>query len=560
MFLLFFGFFVNLLLLTTPIFMMQIFDRVLSSGRLETLVFLALIAALALLVLGALEMVRARLLHRVGSWLDRQLSPKILAASVQGALAGQVTSAQGLRNVATIKGFFGGNAFLDLIWVPFFIAAVWLIHPWLGWGVAAFALVILVIAYINELATRQAIKAGNASQINAHTYAEQSLRNADVIHAMGMMAAFRRQWTGLSNSALDHHHLANDRGATLSGISRFVRLLAQIFALGLGAYFVLGGELTVGGMIAASILSARALAPVELSINAWKSFVNVRSATHRIKSLLALDGTNDNVMELPAPKGVVRVEDMSYAVPGQERPILQKVNLAIEPGELVGLVGASASGKTTLCRSLVGSISPTEGFVRLDGAEITRWPSEQIGPHIGYLPQDIKLFAGSVQANITRLDQDSDSKRILEASRLAGVHETILRLPEGYDTEIGPSGARLSGGQRQRIGLERALYGRPRLLVLDEPNSNLDREGEECLAHALLNAREWGATIIVVSHKPALINLADKIAVMKQGRLTHFGPRDELLSLIGVPSVVNQRNLRQKVNSVARLGPGANRS
>ena len=537
--LLFFGFFINLLVLTTPIFMMQVFDRVLSSGSVETLVFLGLIAGIAVLALGFLEIVRGYLLTRIGSWIEKMLSPFILRASVDGAMSGRVTSAQGLRDAATLRAFFGGESvrgLLDLIWTPAFIAAMWIIHPLVGWVSIVFCVLLIVFAVLNEFATRSRVRKASELQIAANGFAEHAIRNADVISAMGMMDAFQKCWADVSKSGWKNQSAASDRGGWFKGLSRFVRLLAQISTLGLGAYLVLAGEMTAGGMIAGSILSARALAPVEIAISSWKGLISARAAYGRLEVLLENEGPDGVAMELPAPKGHVSVEHLEFSFPNQEQPTLQDINMSVEPGQIIGIVGHSAGGKSTLCRLLIGSLKPTHGTIRLDGAEIHKWSPTQLGKHVGYLPQNIELFPGSVQLNIARMQKDIDPKLVIEASQSAGIHEMVLRLPQGYDTDIGPHGARLSGGQRQRIGLARALFGSPQLIVLDEPNSNLDWQGDESLSAALLAARDRGATIFVVSHKPALLGLTDKLAVLNQGKLQRFGESDEILSLVEAKS------------------------
>ncbi len=535
LFLLFFGFFINLLILTTPIFMMQVFDRVLSSGSIETLVFLGLIAGIAVLVLGLLEIVRGYLLARIGSWIEKMLSPFILRASVDGAMSGRVTSAQGLRDAATLRAFFGGESvrgLLDLIWTPAFIAAMWIIHPLVGWLSIVFCALLIIFAVLNEFATRSQVRKASEQQIAANGFAEHAIRNADVISAMGMMDAFQKCWADVSMRGWKNQCAASDRGGWFKGLSRFVRLLAQISTLGLGAYLVLAGEMTAGGMIAASILSARALAPVEIAISSWKGLVSARAAYDRIEDLMQNEDRDGASMELPPPEGHVCVEHLEFSFPNHEHTILEDINLSAEPGQIIGIVGHSAGGKSTLCRLLIGSLKPTSGTIRLDGAEIHKWSPAKLGKHVGYLPQNIELFPGSVQLNIARMQTETDPKSVIEASQLAGIHEMVLRLPDGYDTDIGSNGTKLSGGQRQRIGLARALFGNPKLIVLDEPNSNLDWQGDESLAKALLAARNRGATIFVVSHKPALLEITDKLAVLNQGTLQKFGESQEILSLV----------------------------
>lgn len=528
-----FSLFINLLVLTSPIYMMQMYDRVLASGRIETLIFLTLIAAVAVLVMGLLEMVRGRLLGRIGRWLEQKLAPDLIAVSMKGSLFGTSMGAQPLRDLASIRGIFGGaglNAVLDAPWVPIFLAIIWLMHPTLGTIAFLSALALFGIAVLNELISRRPLRQASQLAIANTQRADAAIRNADVIHAMGMLQGFLSSWQKKNEQVLDHQGTANDRNATLVGFSKSVRMLVQILILGSGCYLVIQAELTPGAMIAASILLGRALAPVEQSIGAWRNLVAARDAYDRLKTLFERIPPAEEVMRLPAPVGRLSCEQVMFLPRGREQAVLSGITFALEPGEALGVIGPSAAGKSSLCKILVGTWKPSSGRARLDGADVFAWPSEELGAYIGYLPQDVELFAGTVKHNIARLSSCPDAEAVVEAARIAGVHEMVLRLPKGYDTEIGEGGSLLSGGQRQRLGLARALFGKPRLIVLDEPNASLDNEGEDALVAAIQVAKAWGATVVLVAHQPRILKPVDKLLLLRDGKMVTFGPRDEVLS------------------------------
>jgi PrtD family type I secretion system ABC transporter len=528
-----FSFFINLLILTSPIYMMQMFDRVLSSGREETLLFLTIIAGFAVFVMGGLEMVRGRILGRIGRWLDRRLSPDLIASSMRGALYGASSTAQPLRDLNQIRTFVsspGINAVFDSPWVPIFIIVIWLLHPILGMLALGAAIVLFVTAVLNEYLSRRPLREAGTLSINSMQRADAAIRNADVFHAMGMLPGFLNSWSVQHERASDLQLTASDRNAALLGFSKFFRLFVQILILGAGAYLVLRAELSSGGMIAASILLGRALAPVEQAIGAWRGLIGARDAHERLRRLTERLPPKHDAMRLPVPTGRFSCEQVIYVPRGRDTPILQGVTFGINPGEALGIIGPSAAGKSTLCRIIVGSWQPTRGHARLDGADIFTWPSEHLGPFVGYLPQDVELFGGTVKDNIARLSPDPDPAAVVDAAKTAGVHDMILRFPKGYETEIGEGGSFLSGGQRQRVGLARALYNKPKLIVLDEPNASLDSEGEESLINAIMNAKAWGGTVILVAHQPRILRPVDKLLLLRDGRVDLFGPRDEVLS------------------------------
>ncbi|MGF1641376.1 MAG: type I secretion system permease/ATPase [Rhodospirillales bacterium] len=533
--------FINILLLVSPLYMMQTFDRVLGSGRVETLVLLTLIAGIAVLVMGLLFMVRGKILARISRWLERKLSTELIKASMRATLYGLPPSSQSLHDLGMLKSFLTGNGvntILDAPWVPIFLLVIWLLHPVLGLLGVGTAIVLLVIALLNEIASRKALRESSQMSIANMQKAGLAIRNADVFHAMGMLPGFLTQWSKRNDQGLDLYLKASDHNAAFLGISKFVRMFAQMLVLGVGAYLVLQSELTSGGMIAGSILLGRALAPVDQAIGAWKSMVAARDSYERLQKILDRIPEVEAHMPLPAPKGQLSCEQVIFVPPGRMEPVLQGIHFSLPAGEALGIIGPSAAGKSTLCKILIGTWQPTRGRARLDGADIFTWHSDQVGPYIGYLPQDVELFGGTVKDNIGRLLPDPDPDEVVEAAIIAGVHDMILRLPGGYETEIGEAGAFLSGGQRQRIGLARALYGKPKLIVLDEPNASLDAEGEEALIGAMDTAKGWGATVIIVAHQPRILRPVDKLLVLRDGRMEMFGPRDEVIAKLR-PKPVN---------------------
>ncbi len=528
-----FSLFINLLVLTSPIYMMQVYDRVLASGKIETLVMLTIIAGIAVLVLGLLEMVRGQILARLGRWLERKLAPDLIATSLRATFHGAAANAQALRDLGLVRAVLAGptvNTLFDAPWTPIFLAIIWLMHPLLGMLGVASALLLLGLAALNEYLSRRPLKEAGLLAIASVQHADQAVRNADAFQAMGMLPGFLAGWTRRNEHALALQVAAADRNAVLVGCSKFARIFVQILILGFGAYLVIGGELTSGGMIAASILLGRGLAPVEQAIGAGKQMVAGRDAAGRLNRLFERAPAPPPTMPLPAPSGRLACEQVGFTPRGAERPVLNGVTFALEPGDAVGIIGPSAAGKSTLCKILVGSWRPTQGHARLDGAELFTWPAEQLGPHIGYLPQDVELFGGSVRDNIARLAERPEPEAVIDAAMTAGVHDIILRLPKGYETEIGEGGSHLSGGQRQRIGLARALYRRPKLIVLDEPNASLDAEGEESLLAAMARAKGWGAAVVIVAHHPRILRAVDKLLLLRDGRAELFGPRDAVLA------------------------------
>ncbi|HYG89509.1 MAG TPA: type I secretion system permease/ATPase [Azospirillum sp.] len=542
-----FSLIINVLMLTSPLYMQQVYNRVLTTGRTETLMMLTGLAAVGLLLFGALDALRTALTVRIGCWLTDRLGPVLLASGVRARLMGDAAGSQPLRDLTQVQSFIstqGLTVFFDAPWVPFFILLIWLLHPSLGMLAVASASILLGLAILNEVLTHRQTLTANLTLITATQQAEATIRNAEVVRAMGMLPALIERWRETNGKALKATQQASERGAALVGLTKFTRFFVQVAILGLSAILVLRNELTAGDMIASSILLGRALAPVEVAMSAWRNLSATRIAYGRLKARLQAFPQEPERLRLPVPEGRIELASVTYTPPGAKEPVLRGLSFAIEPGEAVAVIGPSASGKSTLCRLLVGIAAPTSGEVRLDGSELRHWHADDLGRFIGYLPQDVELFTGSVRDNIGRMGA-ADDDAVVDAAQLAHAHEMIKRLREGYDTQIGNEGARLSGGQRQRIGLARAVYGDPRLVVLDEPNANLDQTGEAALAAAVEELKKRGSALVIVGHRPSTLAQADKILLMKDGRVELFGPRDEVLQRLrrvaassGKPDVV----------------------
>jgi PrtD family type I secretion system ABC transporter len=530
---------INMLMLAAPLYMMQLYDRVLSSRNIDTLVLLTIMAAGAILTMSLLDMIRGQAMVRLGGWIDRKVSPDLLTASIAQTLRrGETPSVQGLRDLGTFRTFLTGPAMfpiMDAPWTPIFLAVIFMLHPVLGWVATGGAMVLSALAVANELSTRKLLQMSGGASIMALQQAEAAARNADVIEAMGMMPALVRRWHERNSQHVTLQAMASHRSGAIGATSKFVRLLLQIGILGAGAYLAIQTEISPGAMIAASIIMGRALSPVEQAIGSWRSGIAARNAYGRIKTQLEEEPPRGERMRLPEPKGALNVEAVSYVHPSADEPVLRNISFALEPGESLGLIGPTAAGKTTLARLLVGNILPRAGHIRIDGADVAVWESEDRGKHVGYLPQDVELFAGTVRENIARMGECSP-EAVVAAARMAGVHELILGLPKGYDTEIGEGGAALSGGQRQRIGLARALFGSPRFVVLDEPNASLDHEGEAALLQALRDLKDRNVTVVVIAHRPTILQHVDKILVLRDGQVQHFGAPADV-----VPKVTGQQ-------------------
>ena len=526
----FFSMFVNILQLTFSVYMLQVYDKVLTSFNLSTLAVITIAAVICLVVLALLEWIRSRLLVRAGVAFDNMLSDTVLGLNLRSAAATPGgTSGQGnLRDVQQLRNFLGGNAvfaFFDLPWMPIYFTLIFVLHPALGWVAVGGGILVFILGVLTERLTRTRLE--NASRLNAMAsgFTGAALRNASIVRAMGMVGHVTARWRRINDAIISLQTRASHKAGLLRAVSKSLRTGLQVAIYAVGAYLTVMHESTAGVMIAASIVMGRALAPIDQAMATYKQSLDARASYRRLKELL--DGPpSPPSMDLPSPAGELTAENLFLTVNG--RPLIRGVSFRLPAGQSLAVIGPSAAGKSTLCKLLLSIWEPTAGKVRIDRADIHSWDSEKLGPHIGYLPQDVELFAGSVAENIARMG-DVDSQKVIAAAQMAGVHVMVLGLPKGYDTQIGEHGAALSGGQRQRIGLARALYGDPRLVVLDEPNSNLDEEGEQQLARAVLNLRQRKATVVLVTHKPSILNIVDNIIVMQEGQIALSGPRQAVL-------------------------------
>lgn len=528
-----FSCFINLLMLVPSFYMLQVYDRVVSTGSEPTLLMLTLIMVMLLASMGSLEWVRSRILVRVSNQLDIQLTDRLYDASFRLAVmsGGRRSSAQPLSDMTALRQFLTSNgllAFFDAPWIPIYLAVMFAFHPWFGWFGIVCALLLCALAVVNERATQPLLKQANQENLQASQATERHLHNAEVVSAMGMLGDLRGHWREMNNQVLLSQSQASDRAGLLSSISKTFRQVMQSLVLGIGAYLAIKQEISPGMMIAGSILLGRALAPVDQIIGSWKGVIAARGQYQRLNDLLQQIASEPERMALPAPEGGIRVENLTLVPPGGELPTVRNLSFTIPAGSSVAIVGPSGAGKSSLARALLGIWPPRSGCVRLDEADINQWNREALGPYVGYLPQDIELFEGTIAENIARFS-NVNADWVVEAARLAGVHELILQLPQGYDTVIGSNGQGLSGGQRQRIALARAVYGKPRLVVLDEPNSSLDENGERMLLSALSELQKNGCTYVVISHRPGLLQIVDRLLVLNTGELVAYGPTEKVL-------------------------------
>jgi PrtD family type I secretion system ABC transporter len=530
-----FSFCINLLALASPLYMLQLYDRVLSSRSIDTLVMLTIIVIAALGMMSLLDGVRRLMLPRIAAWFDDRLGPAVLRSALDSALDGDDASPdRALRDLDAVRAFLGGAGvmpLMDIPWTPLFIAALFILDPLLGAIGAGSAVLLFGLGVLNELATRAPLADANSLALRNQRQAETTLRNAEVIRAMGLFEGITAIWQGSGNRAKAAQLVASDRGAVILAISKFCRLAVQTLIMGAGAWLVIKDNGSAGTIFASSFLLSRALAPVEGAIATWKSLVTARLAYRRLIDLSVRHPAPERGMELAPPDGKLAVERLVFVPPGAEAPTLRGVSFGLSPGEVLGIVGPSAAGKSTLARLVAGTWRPAAGHVRLDGADISVWHDSDGSRHIGYLPQDVELFAGTVRDNIARF-QDADPAAIVEAAKLVGVHETIMRLPRGYDCEIGDAGVKLSGGQRQRLGLARAVFGAPRLVILDEPNSSLDHEGENALHEAIAHLKSAGTTVLIITHRASVLGLADKLLLLRDGAVQAYGGRTDVVAAI----------------------------
>lgn len=532
---------INVMMLTPAIYMLQVYDRALVSRNVTTLTMLTLLVIGLFMLMSALEMVRTRVLIRVGNFLDMDLNRRIFSAAFERNLSrAGGNPAQALQDLAQVRQFLTGNglfAFFDAPWTPVYLLVCYLIHPLLGLITLIGSLILVGLAYLTEKATQKPLAEANQAALSSASYANNNLRNAEVIEAMGMLPAIGKRWFQGHLRILQMQTLASDRAAIISSTGRFVRITLQSVILGAGALLAIEGKITPGMMIACSILTGRALAPVEQVIAAWKQLQGSRSAWGRLNDLLHDYPQRPPSMSLQRPMGMLAVENVVAGAPGTSNSIVRGVSFSLVPGESLGIIGPSASGKSTLARLLVGVWPTQAGKVRLDGADIFTWNKAELGPWLGYLPQDVELFEGTIAENIARF-AEVDSEAVIRAARSSGVHDMILRFPQGYDTRLAADGSPLSGGQKQRIALARALYGEPNLVVLDEPNANLDDVGEKALVDALAELKARGATVILISHRPNVLCAVDKVLMLRDGAVHMLGSRDEVFAALRKASVI----------------------
>lgn len=528
-----FSFIINMLMLTPAFYMLQVYDRVLASRSLETLLMLTLLLALFLLAMSALEMVRSRLLVKANIALDDKLAPYLLHKMLAGATSPEGNPyATGLKDLNSIKSFLGGVGILALFdapWLPFYLTILYLMDPLLFIVAFIGSILMLVLSVINNALTRAPLDQAGQEGRQAANYVTSALRNAEVVNAMGMLGGLTRRWASLNGKTLAFQNTASNRAGAVSGVTKFLRQFLQSFILGVGAYLVLQNTgFTAGLMIMGSIIMGRALSPIEFGINAWKGMIEAWGAYLRLDAFIKEQTQELPRMSLPAPTGQISFERVSFGIRATNKVILRDMSFALEAGELMGIIGPSAAGKSTIARLMTGVWKPISGKIRLDGVDLSTWNPEDLGPYIGYIPQDMGLFTGSIAENIARLGE-VDTDKVIDAAKAAGIHQMILRLPGGYDTQVGEGGAALSGGQRQRIVLARALFGAPRIVILDEPNASLDNEGEQALLMSLMHLKKMKTTTVLITHKISLVSAVDKLLVVQDGVLTDFGPREAVL-------------------------------
>lgn len=527
-----FSFAINCLQFVAPLYMLQIYDRVLGTRNEVTLLMISLITLFLMIVFGLLEFIRSRVLVRAGMQFDDVLSSEIFSRAVKMRLKNPQGGAEFvLSDGNKIREFLTGSgilAFFDAPWAPLFIFVCFLFHTWLGFLALCGAIVIFSLALLNEYSTKKQLKEANNASQGASQFAGAVLQNAEVIRSMGMERALGQRWQGHHAKMLDAQAGASDKAGAIITFQKCFRMALQSAILGLGAYLAIRQEISPGIMIATSIMMGRALQPVEQAVGQWKQFIAARQAHERLKNLFSIIPGDDERTELPTPKGAIAVENLTSFAPGSKVPFLKGINFSLQPGQTLALVGPSGSGKSSLIRHLAGVWPAASGAIRIDGADVSHWNAEQLGQHLGYLPQEVRLFSGTIAENISRFT-GGESEAVVKAAIMAGVHDMILRLPSGYETQVGDNGQQLSGGQRQRVGLARAMFRSPRVVLLDEPNANLDADGELALLEAIKAMKAAGITIILVTHKPNLLTVSDRALVLRDGSMQAFTTPHELL-------------------------------
>ncbi len=553
------AFCINLLMLITPLYSLQVLDRVVGSGNLSTLLMLSLIIGSVYFVYGLLQVTRSFTLIKLGEWLDNNVSHKVFAQSVAtAAIRPSMSSGQLLRDFNSVKSFMtsvGINTLLDMPWTVAYIAVIFIINKYIGFLTIIGGVILVTLAFFNAIATNKKLGEATEHSIKAINHAEIAGRNAEVVEAMGMMKNVSRNWHNFNKASLASQSYASYRNGIIANISRFFRNGMQMMVTAIGAYFVVTTRMeamTTGGMIASSILVGKALAPFDNFIEVWKNISSTMKSYKRIEAFFKQVSLREDAMPLPDIKGFLDIENVSYAfqtsAPGGmfalPKYVVKDINFSLEPGQVLAIIGHSAAGKSTLAKVIVGIWKASSGTVRLDGGEVYRWNRENFGKSVGYLPQGIELFHGSIKENIARLEENPSPEKVVEAAKMAGAHNMILGLQDGYDSDIGISGSNLSGGQKQRVGLARAFYGSPKLVVLDEPNANLDEEGERALENALLEAKEKKISVIVISHRTSVLSVADKVLIMEKGQMLDYGDKKDIL---------NHKHLSLKKDSIMHI-------
>lgn len=540
---------INGLMLVVPLFTMQVYDRVMSSRSLDTLAVLALVAVGGLGIQAMLDFLRGRAFTILGALLTRRLNvPTLEAAIVDQLRGGSHNAGQAMRDLTELRTFLAGNAVgvpLEIVWSPLFLAVLFLLHPAYGWVALGAVVILLTVNLLTDALTRRPLADANEASAAAFASVAAAVRHAEAIDAMGMLPALARRWHIAAADVADRMDRGAGRAKALAAASRALRLALQIGMIAAGAVLVIGNQASPGSMIAAGILMGRLLAPYEQLVDGWRQWVFAFAAARRVRTLLSDDGPRRGTMPLPMTEGRLSVDRVTHLAQGGDRPILRGVSFALEPGEVLGVIGPSGAGKSTLARLLVGIWAPTAGGVYVDGHAAHGWERESFGRSVGYLPQAVSLMDGTVRENIARM-QDADPAEVVRAARMAGVHEMIGRLPFGYDTPVGDGSFVLSGGQRQRIALARALFGTPRLLVLDEPNASLDHPGEQALLHAIVEAKAAGTTVVLIAHRASIVSVVDKLLVLKDGMVDQFGPRAEVMRSVMPAATPAARLVRQK--------------
>ncbi len=527
-----FSLFINLLMLVVPVYSLQVLDRVLSTGSMETLLWLTVIMMIAFLVSSLLQSFRSFALIRAGEWIDESLSTPLLAMGISNASSTGVRGTQNMRDLATIKSFLTGSGLITLFdapWSIIFILVVYLIHPDLGHITLIGCLILLGLAWLNEIAMHKPLDEANEHNVHNLQQVDIAMRNAEAIEAMGMTETLASRWRIVNQKVTALQSVASYRSAIIQGFTKFFRLDLQIAIIGWGAYLALHNQITSGAIIAASILTGRAFAPFESAISTWKVLVEARKSYHRLNDSINTMDTRVTGISLPVPEGHLLVDRLVHLVPGRDKPVLRGISFSLEAGDVLGVIGPSAAGKSTLGKLITGAFEPYSGVVRLDGCDVCHWKREEFGQYVGYLPQDLELFAGTIRDNIARMMHNAPDEAIIRAAQMAGVHELIMSLPNSYDTDVGLGGAALSVGQRQRIGLARAVFGTPKMLVLDEPDSSLDSQGEAALVNMLSMAMESKITTIVITHRTNMLRYFNKLLVLEDGVISKFGPTREVM-------------------------------